>query len=70
MEASRDEIPQVEIIAVGSEIVTGVITDTNSAYICAQLRGVGVSVSRITAVGDDPEVITDILDEAWLPVTD
>ena len=63
METSQEGIPQAEIIAVGSEIVTGVITDTNSALISNRLREVGVSVARITAIGDDPKTMAAVLDE-------
>jgi len=64
MGASQEDIPQVEIIAVGSEIVSGVTTDTNSTFLCNLLRGVGRTVSRITSVGDVPETMTAVLDEA------
>ncbi len=42
-----------EIIAVGTEILLGEITDTNSVYIARALRGIGVNVYFMTSVGDN-----------------
>ena len=48
---------QVEIVAVGRELVTGVVADTNSAWLAAQLTALGATVSRIVVVDDDPAAI-------------
>ncbi|PIE61421.1 MAG: damage-inducible protein CinA [Desulfobacterales bacterium] len=42
-----------EILSTGDELLLGDITDTNSSYLCRQLKAAGVMVSRVTAVGDD-----------------
>lgn len=42
-----------EIIAVGTEILLGEITDTNSVYLAQQLRNLGVNVYFMTSVGDN-----------------
>lgn len=47
----------VEIVAVGRELVTGVVVDTNSAWLAAQLTALGATVSRIVVVDDDPAAI-------------
>ena len=51
--------PIAEIIAIGSELVTGHIVDTNSSHLARTLIGVGVDIYYITAVGDDEALIAD-----------
>ncbi|WP_353855688.1 competence/damage-inducible protein A [Bacillus sp. Bos-x628] len=46
---------KAEIIAVGSELLLGQITNTNAQYISKQLAEIGVNVYYHTAVGDNPE---------------
>lgn len=58
------EIPQVEIIAVGNELLNGLVSETNSRFICGQLRARGLQVSRISVVGDDAAAIRSALDQA------
>lgn len=45
------------IISVGTELVIGQCTDTNSAWLARELTGLGVRVTRHLTVGDD---LTDI----------
>ena len=45
------------IILVGNEILSGKIVDANAAYLCRELRALGVDVRRITVVPDDVDVI-------------
>jgi len=47
----------VEIVAVGRELVTGIVADTNSAWLAAQLTALGATVSRMVVVDDDPAAI-------------
>jgi nicotinamide-nucleotide amidase len=42
-----------EIIAIGTEILLGEITDTNSVYLAQKLRGIGVNLYYMTSVGDN-----------------
>ncbi|MED4323040.1 molybdopterin-binding protein, partial [Weizmannia sp. CD-2023] len=44
-----------EIIAVGSELLLGQITNTNATFIAAQLAEIGVDVYYQTVVGDNAE---------------
>jgi competence/damage-inducible protein CinA-like protein len=44
-----------EIIAVGSELLTPLRTDTNSLYLTGQLNALGIEVRFKTVVGDDRE---------------
>ncbi len=47
-----------EIIAIGTEILLGEITDTNSVYLARQLRDLGVNLFFMTSVGDNEARIT------------
>ena len=45
------------IILIGNEILSGKIADANAAYLCRELRALGVDVRRITVIPDDVELI-------------
>jgi molybdenum cofactor synthesis domain-containing protein len=45
------------ILIVGNEILSGKVTDTNSPYLCRELRALGVDVERIHTIPDDVSVI-------------
>jgi len=53
-----------ELIAIGSELLLGETTDTNSAYLARQLAAIGVSLFRKMVVGDNQERIADTIGEA------
>ncbi|NPD24244.1 CinA family nicotinamide mononucleotide deamidase-related protein [Corallococcus exiguus] len=55
---------RVELLCTGDELVTGLITDTNSTYLEARLFDLGVKVARVTVVGDVRPDITGTLLEA------
>src|SRR5215475_7444178 len=42
-----------EIVAIGTEILLGEITDTNSVYIARALRDLGINLYFMTSVGDN-----------------
>jgi nicotinamide-nucleotide amidase len=48
-----------EIIAIGTEILLGEITDTNSVHIARTLRDIGVNLYFMTTVGDNEQRIAD-----------
>ncbi|WDP88857.1 MAG: CinA family nicotinamide mononucleotide deamidase-related protein [Desulfobacter sp.] len=50
-----------EILSTGDEVLLGDIVDTNSSYLCRRLKEAGITVSRITAVGDDIRAISQTL---------
>ena len=50
-------IRTAEILAVGSELTTGVTRDTNSGELAAELTGHGVRVLRSTALPDDLDAV-------------
>lgn len=45
------------IVLIGNEILSGKITDANAAYLCRELRALGVDVRRIVAIPDDADLI-------------
>lgn len=51
-------MPEAEIIAVGSEMLTSQRLDTNSLFITDQLNSLGVEVRRKLIVGDDRAILT------------
>ena len=53
--------PNAEIIAIGTELLLGEITDTNSVYLARQLRDIGVNVFFMTTVGDNLGRIADAI---------
>ncbi len=53
-----------EIISIGTEILLGEITDTNSVYIARSLRDIGVNVFFMTSVGDNENRITESIRNA------
>ena len=61
---NNNTLVQAEIIAIGNEVVSGLIQDTNAKYLSEQLHLLGINVSRITAVGDDEGSISSVLESA------
>src|SRR5260370_619938 len=57
-------MPDAEIIAIGSELLTPQKVDTNSLYLTDQLNALGVEVVRKTVVGDDRVRLTDTILDA------
>jgi nicotinamide-nucleotide amidase len=50
-----------EIIAVGSELLLGQITNTNARYISSQLAELGINVYYHTVVGDNADRLKDAI---------
>ena len=65
--------PNAELIAIGTELLLGEITDTNSVFLARQLRDIGVNLYRMTTVGDNlgriAEAISSALDRAEIVIT-
>ncbi len=57
-------MPTLEIITIGTELLLGEITDTNSTYIARTLRDHGIDIYRITTIGDNPGRIASTIKEA------
>jgi nicotinamide-nucleotide amidase len=57
-------MPVLEIITIGTELLLGEITDSNSTYIARTLRDLGIDIYRITTIGDNPKRISAAVQEA------
>jgi nicotinamide-nucleotide amidase len=54
----------IELVTIGTELLLGFTVDTNGAEIARALSGIGVRITRRTAVADTPEAIRDSVSEA------
>ena len=45
------------IILIGNEILSGKVVDANAAYLCRELRGLGVEVRKTAVIPDEVELI-------------
>jgi len=50
-------MPTAGIIVIGNEILSGKVADSNSHYLCRELRALGVDVERMITIPDVIEVI-------------
>ena len=58
-------MPVLEIITIGTELLLGEITDTNSTYIARTMRDHGIDIYRVTTIGDNPIRIASAIQEAF-----
>ncbi len=56
---------RAEIISVGTELLLGEITDTNSSYIAGKLPGLGIDLYWISEIGDNLRRLAEALKRAW-----
>ncbi|NLN70212.1 MAG: CinA family nicotinamide mononucleotide deamidase-related protein [Chloroflexi bacterium] len=56
-------MPSLEILTIGTELLLGEITDTNSTYIARTMRDHGIDIYRITTIGDNPVRIANTIKE-------
>jgi FAD synthetase len=50
-------MPSAGIVIIGNEILSGKVVDSNSPYLCRELRTLGVDVERMTTIPDVIETI-------------
>ncbi|MEO5731877.1 MAG: competence/damage-inducible protein A, partial [Byssovorax sp.] len=50
-----------EILSTGDEVLTGMIADTNAAFLADQMGSLGFEVLRHTTVGDDRAILEETL---------
>ena len=50
-------MPTAGILIIGNEILSGKVEDTNSPYLCRELRALGVDVERIITIPDEVDTI-------------
>jgi len=55
--------PKVEIICIGNELLIGKILNTNAHWLAKRITSLGLSVRRITVVGDDLDEIASAIKE-------
>ena len=55
---------KAELIAVGTEILTGQIVNTNAQYLSEKMAEIGIDVYYQTAVGDNEERLLSVIDLA------
>lgn len=58
---NNNHVATAEIVAIGTEILLGELTDTNSVFIARQLRDIGVNVFFMSSVGDNISRIADVV---------
>jgi len=54
-----------EIISIGTEILLGQITDTNSSYLASQLPLLGIDLYWVSQVGDNKGRMVEVIGRAW-----
>lgn len=52
-------MPSAEILTIGTELLLGEITDTNTQYLARQLRDAGIDLYYTSTVGDNEQSIAD-----------
>ena len=57
-------MPSAEIIAIGTELLLGEISDTNTAFIAKALNLIGIDIYRTSIVGDNQSRITDLIKQS------
>lgn len=50
-------MPSAGILVIGNEILSGKVVDTNSPYLCRELRNLGVEVERVLVIPDEIALI-------------
>jgi len=56
---------KTEIISIGTELLLGEITNTNSAYLASQLPFLGLDLNFMSTVGDNQHRLIETLKQAW-----
>jgi nicotinamide-nucleotide amidase len=57
-------MPNVEIVAIGSELLLGQIVDTNSAWMAQRFTDLGIDLFYKSVVGDNPGRMKEVIDRA------
>ena len=62
----KGKMPSAEIISIGTELLLGEISDTNTSYIAKSLNQIGIDVYRTIIVGDNSTRITNQIKQSFL----
>ena len=54
-----------EVLSIGDELLIGQVINTNQAYVAEKLNSVGIPVTRMTTVGDQPGEMLAAFQFAW-----
>jgi nicotinamide-nucleotide amidase len=57
---------KAELIPIGTEMLLGNITDTDSSFLATQLPALGINLHFVSIVGDNKGRIIDTLKRAWI----
>ena len=63
-QAHGDDSISVEVIAIGNELLLGIVQDTNTHWLCTQITGLGGAVRRATLIPDEFSAIAETLSRA------
>lgn len=55
---------KAELLTIGDELLIGQVVNTNAAFLAKSLNSIGVHVTRMNTISDEPEDITGYLNEA------
>src|SRR3990170_8611135 len=56
---------RAEIVIIGNEILSGKVADEHSAFLCRELRALGVDGRRVEIIPDEVDAIADAVRAAW-----
>ncbi len=63
-QAYADDAVSAEIVAIGNELLLGIVQDTNTHWLCAEITRLGGAVRRATLIPDDFAAIEETLSRA------
>lgn len=58
-------MPSISLINIGHELLNGRITNTNASKLGAMLQEAGYLLSKTIVIPDDPEIITETVEQKW-----
>jgi len=58
------EMPRIEIICVGNELLIGSTVNTNASWLSQEIYKLGCVTARHTVVGDDVDCIAEAVKES------
>lgn len=56
---------KAEIFSIGTELLMGELTDTNAAWLAAQLPALGIRLQWVSIIGDDLAMLTEAFRRGW-----
>ena len=63
-QAHAEDAVSAEIVAIGNELLLGIVQDTNTHWLCAEITRLGGAVRRATLIPDDFAAIEETLSRA------